>query len=236
MRTTSNSNIMELRGLKLNWDFWEGHGVRMEHVCVWTCSGDGRWRSAGAPKSVAVILDVHLMALQMSKKTINHISESVRTFPETIRTWGHWLNVLIHRWIHTLNRLSIGGRTVETEPGWRKPVGVALGAVSYPGPFFLHSAMLVGRYSIKGSVLLHPPRYGGKLWNHELKPIFPLLCFFTELTTARNYQTHALGSTDKDGDDGTILLVSLAEKASLNRSGFKGRWQVCRFHCWRTSA
>ena len=129
-------------------------------------------------KSVAEILDVHLMALRMSKKTINHISESVRTFPEMIKTWGHWLNVLIHRWIHTLNRLSVGGRTVETEPGWRKPVGVALGAVSYPGPFFWHSAMLVGRYSIKGSVLLHPPHHGEKLWNHELKWIFPLLFFF----------------------------------------------------------
>lgn len=146
-----------------------------------------------------------------------------------IRTWGHWLHVLIHRWIQTLNRLSIGGWTMKIEPGWRKPVGVALGAVLYPGPFLLHSAMLMGRYSLKSSLLLQPPYHGGKLWNHELKWIFPLLCCFTELTAARNYQTHALGSTDKDGDDGTILLVSLAEKASLNWSCFKGRWQVCHF-------
>lgn len=37
-------------------------------------------------KPEAEILDVHLMALRMSKKTFNHISENVKIFPEMIRT------------------------------------------------------------------------------------------------------------------------------------------------------
>lgn len=44
---------------------------------------------------------------------------------------------------------------MKIEPGWRKPVGVALGAVSYPGPFLLHSAMLVGHYSLKKTLFFY---------------------------------------------------------------------------------